>query len=63
MSTTTTATIKLCAKCGREHTATTWLSLAYVGEMRVEADDEGPTESIELRNCNCGSTLGLATPA
>jgi hypothetical protein len=34
-----------------------WQSLAYVGIQHVPADESGPAESLELRNCRCGSTL------
>lgn len=40
--------------------AAAWSSLPLVGVQRIEADESGPREDIELRNCSCGSTLGLA---
>jgi len=44
--------IKECA-CGRVFTADEWGLLEYVGEI---VDD---VESLELRNCICGSTLAV----
>jgi len=48
--------------CNRNHTAlradlTLWLTLPLVGIQVVEADETGPAERIELRDCSCGSTL------
>ncbi len=43
--------------CGRIHDAFAWIALPYVGVM---ADD---VESLELRNCACGSTLAIAVPS
>ena len=34
-----------------------WAALEYVGVQRIEADETGPAEAIELRNCACHSTL------
>lgn len=36
---------------------TRWQMLHYVGLQLIDADDEGPAEALELRNCECGSTL------
>lgn len=49
-------------RCTVDHNAvkldeTAWSQLAYVGIQRVPADDTGPAEALELRNCTCGSTL------
>lgn len=44
--------VKKCA-CGRRYTAGTWKDLALVG-----VQDDG-VERIELRNCACGSTIGV----
>jgi hypothetical protein len=27
--------------------------------MHTPADEEGPAETIELRNCQCGSTISI----
>lgn len=35
-----------------------WRSLKYVGVQVIEADEHGPEERTELRDCHCGSTLG-----
>lgn len=34
-----------------------WAALDLRGVQHVEADDAGPAEALELRNCACGSTL------
>ena len=34
-----------------------WVSLTFVGVQVVEADELGPEEHLELRDCECGSTL------
>ena len=44
--------MKTCG-CGRHYSAAEWKKLPYVGRQ----DDE--VEHIELRNCPCGSTLGV----
>jgi hypothetical protein len=44
--------MKTCG-CGRNYSAAEWKLLPYVGRQ----DDE--VEHIELRNCPCGSTIGL----
>jgi len=48
--------VKKCG-CGREYNAADWRELEYVG-----ASDDG-VESIELRNCACGSTLAVNVEA
>ncbi len=34
-----------------------WLALTLVGVQHIAADETGPAEDLELRNCSCGSTL------
>ncbi len=34
-----------------------WRQLEYVGVQVFHADEDGPEERLELRNCTCGSTL------
>lgn len=34
-----------------------WTALRFVGIQHVEADETGPAERLELRDCSCGSTL------
>lgn len=48
--------------CKRDHAALKssldlWSTLALLGVQVVEADETGPEERLELRNCTCGSTL------
>ncbi len=50
------------ARCPRDHAAlkkdgAAWRELELVGHQHVRADDYGPAEVHELRNCTCGSTL------
>ncbi|HEX4334632.1 MAG TPA: hypothetical protein VH062_01895 [Polyangiaceae bacterium] len=47
-------TPKTCAKCGAVHDATRWALLSFVGLQSVDE------ETLELRNCRCGSTLSVA---
>ncbi len=48
----TQGTSKLCS-CGRVHDAEGWRALPLLGLMRHGA------HAFELRNCVCGSTLGI----
>lgn len=51
---------------GHNHEAlklTAWTTLEYIGHQIIEADDEGPAEALELRNCVCGSTLAKLVEA
>lgn len=34
-----------------------WSALAYVGMQHIEADEDGPAETLEIRNCGCGTSL------
>ena len=34
-----------------------WTALRHIGDQHIEADEDGPTERLELRNCACGTTL------
>lgn len=50
--------------CSHDHEAlkrdaAAWSRLAYVGMQRVPADEYGPAEAYELRDCSCGSTLAI----
>ena len=36
-----------------------WITLEYIGENVFAADEFGPAERYEQRNCTCGSTLGV----
>ncbi len=50
---------KQCGTCGRVFTAAQWRALKTIGKQKIEADDEGPASTIVLKNCGCGSTLGV----
>lgn len=50
---------KKCSCCGKEHDAASWKGLKYVGVM--ETEDETGKYTLELRNCSCGSTIGIET--
>jgi hypothetical protein len=45
--------IKQCA-CGAVYTADEWTSLEYVGPM-----DDGDDGELELRQCDCNSTIAI----
>lgn len=47
--------VKTCG-CGRHHTAEEWLALTHRGEMD-NGEDLG--RMLELRDCECGSTIAL----
>lgn len=49
--------LRSCRLCGARHHASDWLRLKYVG---VQSDD---VESLELRNCRCGTTLAVVIHA
>ncbi len=36
-----------------------WAGLKLIGHQHVEADETGPAETYEYRNCSCGSTLAI----
>lgn len=49
---------------GRDHAALkrdpiAWLRIAYVGRQFTPADDLGPAETLESRNCSCLGTLSI----
>lgn len=49
-------------RCKHDHAAlkssvTLWSTLVLLGVQVTEADETGPEERLELRNCTCGSTL------
>lgn len=46
-----------CNTCGTSYTQARWLELKHLGSQHTEADEEGPAQTFELRNCTCGSTL------
>jgi hypothetical protein len=49
--------VKRCA-CGRAYTATQWRELRLCGYMGGAHDDA----HYEIRNCVCGSTIGVKAP-
>lgn len=57
--------MKLCSKCMTVHTPESWATLPFCRPTREEsllhvpADEDGPAETLELRNCMCGSTLAV----
>lgn len=46
--------VKVCACCGRPYTAADWARLEAIGTQRVPGAPD-----VELRNCGCGTTLGI----
>lgn len=51
-------TVKRCG-CGRLYGEAEWRKLPRAGTMTTPADETGPEETLELRNCACGSTLAI----
>lgn len=56
------------SKCTADHRAlkadpSLWITLELIGVQVIEADGDEPEERLELRNCNCGSTLCLKVVA
>lgn len=47
------APIKACTCCGHEYTLAAWVALQLLG---YQTDED---ETLELRNCACGSTLAM----
>ena len=45
--------------CGREHDRAAWAELPFVGvfEDSVVTEDHPEAETLEMRNCACGSTI------
>lgn len=56
------ATFKVCPCCGLSLTLSGWNTRELVGFQYVPADDFGPAEIVEMRNCECGSTIGVVLP-
>ncbi len=52
---------KICRKCGTAHTPETWAELELVGHQVFDAEpDHGlPAVCLELRNCDCCTTLSM----
>lgn len=50
--------VKTCA-CGASYTPRSWKRLHFVG---VQAGVSAVPFDLELRDCTCGSTLGLKVP-
>lgn len=51
--------VKTCSTCGARLTAAAWAALPLIGTQAIEADGDEPAETFEVRNCACGSSLGL----
>jgi hypothetical protein len=52
----------MCTKASHDAlklTRSLWNALQLVGYQSFDADEYGPAQRIELRNCGCGSTLAL----
>lgn len=53
---------KRCGCCKREHGTEAWAALKFIGVQTFEVPGDPETADIpplELRNCVCGTTLGL----
>lgn len=56
------ATHKICPCCGLSLTLAGWNSRPLQGFQYVPQDEFGPAEIVEMRNCECGTTLGVVMP-
>jgi hypothetical protein len=50
--------VKTCPCCGRKYTAAQWHALGRGFTIDLPADERGPEEHYEYKNCFCGSTIG-----
>jgi hypothetical protein len=50
--------VKRCTCCAATYSAAAWALLPFVGNQEAETEDGWPAV-LELRNCPCGSTLGI----
>ncbi len=50
---------KQCNTCKRWHTEVEWDRLPLIGKTVIEEDEEGPGYTLEMRNCECSSTLAI----
>ncbi len=48
---------KTCSCCGIKHSKESWEELKHIGDQLTE--DETGKYRLELRNCHCGTTLGI----
>lgn len=53
------STVKVCTCCKAQYTATQWAELPLKG-IQVSDDETGVYE-LALKNCACGSTIGIET--
>ncbi len=51
--------VKVCSCCACSITKAQWERLKLVGKQHVEAGDGEPAFTLELRNCQCGTTLAV----
>lgn len=56
--------MKICSKCGRRLSVADWEALPLLGHqvMPPYEPENDPGEVLEMRNCNCGSTLTVLEP-
>jgi Protein of unknown function (DUF5661) len=53
---------KQCRSCGRTHSDAQWAKLPLVGHQVIGPYPDDPGEVLELKNCQCGSTLAIQEP-
>lgn len=51
------APAKVCPCCARTYDASAWAALPLLGVQRSE--DESGRYELTLKNCDCGSTIGV----
>lgn len=60
-ATTITEPVFRRCSCGREYTHAEWLSLRDRGVQHVPEFGDEPAYALRLRDCVCGSTMGVET--
>jgi hypothetical protein len=56
------AAVVASCKCGCSYDEVGWAGLELCGNFCVGADETGPADHLELRNCSCGSTIAALLP-
>lgn len=54
--------MKRCSLCGRHISAAEWEQLPTLGALVVPPYGDDPGEVLDLRNCDCGTTLSQLEP-
>lgn len=52
--------IKVCTKCGKTYTKDQWEHLKLIGVQVIPAWKDEPEERLDMRNCDCKTTLCIS---